>query len=202
MIIKENKKAETVSQRVVTTTARGVMQAAENAMGGDIINAFVEIFTNTSDAYARNFTSSKKPKKNSSLTQIDRKNKIFRFYDKAGGMDQDLLRRALSVGGVTSNFDESKEIRGFFGRGLKDVMGLGRLEVETIHDKKYNKKVLDKGYLNEEEPELDENKNSHKEKFESIRSKMKLSDGENGTLLTFSFIQLLSQTKISLKVIM
>ena len=104
--------------------------------------AIVELLTNSDDAYKRLENKTK-----ISLGEIDifmsRENKgswkMLEVRDEAGGISREGLNSATSFFADSNEYDEHKNVRGFFGRGLKEtIVALGIGEVITIKDKKLN----------------------------------------------------------------
>jgi hypothetical protein len=105
-----------------------------------IIDAIVELVTNSDDGYKR--------LEHDGIT-VKGEIKIFvrrlkgnkcdklEVTDFAGGMDKEQLKKALVFAGKTSGFEKGKSVRGLFGRGLKEsIIALGKAEIYTIKDDK------------------------------------------------------------------
>jgi hypothetical protein len=104
--------------------------------------AVVELLTNCDDAYKR-----LENKKEKTLGEI----KIFisrkkggdwnslEVYDEAGGINREDLDSVTSFFADSNKYEKNKNVRGFFGRGLKEtIVALGIGEIITIKDKKLN----------------------------------------------------------------
>lgn len=111
-----------------------------------IINAIVELVTNSDDSYKRleQEGNAVKGKINFSIRRLTHGicEKI-EVVDYAGGMDIEKLKEALRFAGETSGFEKGKSVRGFFGRGLKEaILTLGKGEIFTIKNNKISKAIL------------------------------------------------------------
>lgn len=111
-----------------------------------IINAIVELVTNSDDSYKLLEQEGKIVKGKISFYIRRRKygtcEKI-EVTDYAGGMDIEKLKEALRFAGKTSGFEKGKSVRGFFGRGLKEaILALGKGEICTIKDNKLSRAIL------------------------------------------------------------
>lgn len=103
------------------------------AIKKDPIRALVELITNSDDSYRR---------LNSTFGIIEielerkQKNSIFRVIDHAEGLDAKRMDEVVYVfGSDTSGITEGKDVRGFFGRGLKEaIIGLGDGRIISIKD--------------------------------------------------------------------
>ncbi len=104
----------------------------------NIVDAIVELVTNSDDSYNKIKKSDMKGKIEVFITR-DKKGfcNELKIIDHAGGMDLPMLDNALTFAGVTSGFYEGKTVRGFFGRGLKESgLKLGITTISTIKDGK------------------------------------------------------------------
>jgi hypothetical protein len=101
-----------------------------------IVDAIVELVTNSDDSYRR-------LEADGHRTCGEIKIHIRRLkggtcerlevIDFAEGMDRNELEKALTFAGATSGFEERRSVRGLFGRGLKEVItALGRAEIYSI----------------------------------------------------------------------
>jgi len=103
----------------------------------NIIDGIVELVTNSDDGYRRLEADGMNV---NGVIEIDinrRKGgtceKLI-VRDNAGGMSKDKLEKAIEFGGETSGFEEGKNVRGFFGRGLKEtILSLGNGQIKTIY---------------------------------------------------------------------
>ena len=135
----EKKKSKKIRKDKMHMGDMGIKYAREAAMP-TIFEAFVELITNSDDAYENmnkdlNYQGDLRiefkrggKKEPTSIT----------FKDRASGMTYEEMRKNL--------FDHSKRVsessRGFFGRGLKDVTALGDVTVKAIKDDKYSEVIL------------------------------------------------------------
>ena len=100
-----------------------------------IIDAIVELITNSDDAYDKGKIANKKIH-----IHLDY-NGILKVTDQAIGLNGDDMKKCfLQVGNYTSQENN----RGFFSRGAKDISALGDVYFESIRDNKYSKLLLDK----------------------------------------------------------
>lgn len=102
-----------------------------------IIDALVELITNSVDAYNKD-SSLVAPHKICIKPVFEKKNKILciSVVDQAIGLTgHDLEEKFFTVGNYTS----SQNSRGFFSRGAKDISNIGDVFFESIKDGKYSK---------------------------------------------------------------
>ena len=100
-----------------------------------IMDAIVELITNSDDAYDKG-----KIKRKKIHIHLDYKGQLI-ITDQAIGLTSiDMKKCFLQVGNYTSQQDN----RGFFSRGAKDISALGDVYFESIKDNKYSKLLLDK----------------------------------------------------------
>ena len=134
-------------------TPRGILKLSSSAMAGDVIRALVELITNSDDSYSKMEEDGQKVV-GSILIEVDRtkNNKSITVRDRAGGMTSDEWREKLQMrGNNVSGFDKNANVRGTLGFGVKDLVGLGAFEFESIKDGKYSCFAVDADlYLNEE----------------------------------------------------
>lgn len=121
----------------ITYTQRAFEQDAENAMGGDIVRALVELITNADDAYERSGTDGE------IAVSVDRrkgKPTTVSVSDSALGLSPEGMKECFSVlGGETSGFEQGEAVRGLFGRGAKDTAAFGRTVFEAVKDGVYSR---------------------------------------------------------------
>ena len=100
-----------------------------------IIDALVELITNSDDAYDKG-----KIKNKDIHIHLNYRGQLI-VTDQAIGLTSDQMKKCfLQVGNFTSINDN----RGFFSRGAKDISALGDIYFESIKDNKYSKLLLDK----------------------------------------------------------
>ncbi len=111
-----------------------------------LIDAIVELVTNSDDSYKRIEQEGVKVKGKIIIrTRRLRYGKCEKLevIDFAEGMSKEQLKKALKFAGEASGFEKGKSVRGFFGRGLKEaILALGKGEIYTIKDSKLSKAVL------------------------------------------------------------
>lgn len=107
------------------------------------IEPVVELVTNCDDAYNRLENSKKVCSGNIELSVSRKKGgewASLEVYDEAGGMDRKKLGLATTFFGDANEYEKNKNVRGYFGRGLKEtIIALGIGEIITIKDNKLNK---------------------------------------------------------------
>lgn len=163
----------------VQYTDRAFSQDAEEAMGGRIEKALVELITNADDSYSRLEEARRVFGKGRILVEVEHRRKrnwkvILR--DRAEGMTDKEMKAGLAVlGGQTSGFARGQNVRGLLGRGGKDVAAFGTVTWESIKDNRYYGFRL---YRNGEWELLESEKASPE-----IRKRLKIHRG-NGTVVT------------------
>ncbi len=120
-----------VRRKPLRVNNRAILQDARQAMGNDLMNALVELITNADDSYTR----LQADKVSDIRIEVDRQRRVIRVDDDAEGMtSQDLETRLGGLGERTSGIIENDQVRGFFGRGAKDVAALGDVTWITSRD--------------------------------------------------------------------
>ena len=115
----------------LTYTHRAALQDAQQAMGNDLINALIELVTNADDSYERMGARGL----NDIRIEVDRGTRTITIQDDAEGMSRgDLESRLTTIGGSTSEFGVHSGVRGFFGRGAKDVPIFGATTWSSVRD--------------------------------------------------------------------
>lgn len=107
---------------------RVALQQADQAIRKDVLRALVEIITNSNDSYSRlEHTGLKVSGEIIIDIQRKHKNSIIRITDRAEGMTDTRMDKVVGTyGEATSGLKEDKNVRGMWGRGLKDsIFGLG-----------------------------------------------------------------------------
>lgn len=107
----------------------------DNAIKGNIIRALTELITNSDDSYSR------LPDDGANSNQgirilFDRPSRTIQVVDNAEGIDdQDMVKKFVEYGGATSGLAEGKSVRGYFGKGIKDVLfAMENGRVKSIKD--------------------------------------------------------------------
>ena len=160
-------------------TERAFEQDAAAAMKGRIERALVELITNSDDSYANLEDEGVRA---SGLIRIEvkriRKDRPWTVVvrDRAEGMGVDKMKDKLCrAGGQTSGFEKGRAVRGFLGRGAKDVAAFGKVTFEAIKDNIYSACSIDKrGNYKLEKPAR---------ATREIREKLQMESG-NGTVAT------------------
>jgi hypothetical protein len=111
-----------------------VSQQAQSTIKG-LVDAIVELITNSDDSYRRLEESGVRP--TGEITVYARREKggacrLLQVIDQAEGLDWEGLEKAVTFAASVSGFFEGHSVRGLFGRGLKEaIVGLGRGRVRT-----------------------------------------------------------------------
>lgn len=105
-----------------------------------IVDAIVELVTNSDDSYRKLEKKGEEPCGIIEIYVNRKKGGIcerLTVKDYAEGMTNKKLEEALEYGGETSGFLAGESVRGIFGRGLKEtIMALGEAEIKTVKDRK------------------------------------------------------------------
>jgi hypothetical protein len=126
----------------VEYTGRAFSQDAQEAMGGDIVRALIELITNCDDAYAT-FPASETGKIQVAIDRRTGQDWTVVVRDRATGMTADeLVTKITKLGGRTSGFETGGDLRGNLGRGAKDVAAFGDVTFESIRNDRYSRLVL------------------------------------------------------------
>ncbi len=121
-----------------------------DAAMGDVIDALVELITNSDDSYGRLYRDHKRAKDGGKILIErceQRKGQLSYLVirDHAEGMTIERMVEILrSPGAYTSTSGD----RGYMGRGAKDCSRFGKMTFESIKDNKYHKCVLTKRAVN------------------------------------------------------
>lgn len=119
---------------------RVAIQQADQAIRKDVLRALVEVITNSNDSYSR-LESAGKPTSGEIIIEIQRKhmNSMIRVRDFAEGMTDARMDKVVGTyGEATSGIKEDQNVRGMWGRGLKDaIFGLGYGYVRSFQAEKY-----------------------------------------------------------------
>ncbi len=117
-------------------TAR--VQKQSTATIRHIVDAIVELLTNSDDSYRRLEADGHRTWGEIKIYVRRLKGarcERLEVIDFAEGMDGNELEQALTFAGATSGFEERRSVRGLFGRGLKEVItALGKGEIYTVKD--------------------------------------------------------------------
>lgn len=119
----------TISPRVATRMSRASIR-------GNLIRALVELITNSDDSYRR-LEEGKNQPIGLILINLDEKRRTVTVVDNAEGMDNDIMLNSavLIYGESSSGFEEGKNVRGYFGLGLKDaILAMGFGLITSIKD--------------------------------------------------------------------
>ena len=107
---------------------RVAIQQADQAIRKDVFRALVEIITNSNDSYLRLEQGGWEVSGEIYIdVQRKQKNSVIRIWDHAEGMNDSRMDKVVGTyGEATSGIKEDKNVRGMWGRGLKDsIFGLG-----------------------------------------------------------------------------
>ena len=121
---------------------RGFREDIELAMGNDVRRAIIELVTNSDDSYVR-----KGEEKGEIVVDVEHRHskpKVIRVNDDAEGMIRaDIESRLAVTGEETSGFDSGSRVRGFFGRGGRDVVHFGPVTWRTWKDGEHHEFSLE-----------------------------------------------------------
>ena len=134
------------SSRKLQYADRVALQQADQAIRKDILRALVEIITNSNDSYSR-LEGAGVSVSGEIIIDVLRKRKdsLICIRDFAEGMNDVHMDRVVGTyGEATSGLKEDKNVRGMWGRGLKDaIFGLGYGYVSSIKgDNLYRSSLL------------------------------------------------------------
>jgi hypothetical protein len=123
--------------RKVRIHSRVILEQAKTTIQ-DLIDAAVELITNSDDSYKQ--LEREKIKHDGEITIYVKRAKggmckEFWVRDFAEGMSKEKLKQAIEYGAKTSAFHKGRSARGLFGRGLKEaILSLGEGEIYTARD--------------------------------------------------------------------
>ena len=123
------------SSRKLQYADRVAIQQADQAIRKDVFRALVEIITNSNDSYSR-LEQAGWSVGGEIFIDLHRKHKnsTLRVWDHAEGMNDSRMDKVVGTyGEATSGIKEDKNVRGMWGRGLKDsIFGLGHGYVHSF----------------------------------------------------------------------
>ena len=123
------------SSRKLQYADRVAIQQADQAIRKDAFRALVEIITNSNDSYLRLEQAGWSVSGEIYIDVLRRhKNSTIRIWDNAEGMNDSRMDKVVGTyGEATSGIKEDKNVRGMWGRGLKDsIFGLGHGYVRSF----------------------------------------------------------------------
>jgi len=123
------------SSRKLQYADRVAIQQADQAIRKDVFRALVEIITNSNDSYLRLEQAGWSVSGEIYIDVLRKhKNSIIRVWDNAEGMNDSRMDKVVGTyGEATSGIKEDKNVRGMWGRGLKDsIFGLGHGYVRSF----------------------------------------------------------------------
>ncbi len=123
------------SSRKLQYADRVAIQQADQAIRKDVFRALVEIITNSNDSYLRLEQAGWSVSGEIYIDVLRRhKNSTIRIWDNAEGMNDARMDKVVGTyGEATSGIKEDKNVRGMWGRGLKDsIFGLGHGYVRSF----------------------------------------------------------------------
>ncbi len=126
-----------VSRNVKFETKRVLKQLSDSAIKKDPVRAMVELITNSDDSYKKLESSGKVTSGNIKVEIVRKfKKSTFRLIDQAEGFNAERMdERVGGFGFDTSGLTKGYDVRGFFGRGLKEaILGLGNGHVISVKD--------------------------------------------------------------------
>ncbi len=120
---------------------RGFREDIELAMGNDVRRAIIELVTNADDSYIRLGAPGE------IVIEVEHrrsKPRLIEVRDDAEGMTLEDINTRLAVqGGETSGFDAGNRVRGFFGRGGRDVVHFGPVSWTTLRNGEHHEFALE-----------------------------------------------------------
>lgn len=125
----------TGSSRKLQYADRVAIQQADQAIRKDVFRALVEIITNSNDSYLRLEQAGWSVGGEIYIDVLRKhKNSVIRVWDHAEGMNDARMDKVVGTyGEATSGIKEDKNVRGMWGRGLKDsIFGLGHGYVRSL----------------------------------------------------------------------
>ena len=163
------------------TSGRQYQRQFVAAIRGNLIRALTELITNSDDSYRR---LGETGRKELGLIQVfyDRNHRHVAVVDWAEGMDAgDMQAMYPSYGGATSGLYDDLNVRGYFGKGLKDVMfSMLKGLVQSI---KNDQLFIARFYWEEDRPVI-EISDTPRKVTKAIRHKLGIPHG-NGTRISF-----------------
>lgn len=114
-----------------------VVRQLAKATAPSILEAIVELVTNSDDSYSRLEGQGLLVDGRIFILLLGKKGGGWRLsvIDRAEGMDAETLDRATTFAAPASGFYEGKSVRGLFGRGLKEsIIALGAGRIITVRD--------------------------------------------------------------------
>lgn len=134
MQAQENIKEIPINPRIIPQLAKATVK--------NIIDAAVELITNSDDSYRRLEEQGIKTVGKIEVF-VDREKggrcKTLMVRDYAEGMTRAELEKSIEFAGETSGFESGRSVRGLFGRGLKEaIISLGEGKITTIKDNALN----------------------------------------------------------------
>lgn len=123
------------SSRKLQYADRVAIQQADQAIRKDVFRALVEIITNSNDSYLRLEQAGWSVGGEIYIDVLRKhKNSVIRVWDHAEGMNDSRMDKVVGTyGEATSGIKEDKNVRGMWGRGLKDsIFGLGHGYVRSF----------------------------------------------------------------------
>jgi hypothetical protein len=119
---------------------RVAIQQADQAIRKDVLRALVEVITNCNDSYSR-LENAGESVNGEIIIEVQRKyiNSVIRVRDFAEGMSDARMDKVVGTyGEATSGIKQDQNVRGMWGRGLKDaVFGLGYGYVRSFQADNY-----------------------------------------------------------------
>ena len=122
-------------------SVRGFREDIELAMGSDVRRAIIELVTNSEDSYIRLGAPGE------IVIEVEHrrsKPRLIEVRDDAEGMTLEDINTRLAVqGSETSGFDAGNRVRGFFGRGGRDVVHFGPVSWTTWRNGEHHEFALE-----------------------------------------------------------
>jgi len=122
---------------ILTTAGRQYLRQFDTAIRKKPVRALAELITNSDDSYRR-LEAEGNDVTGRILVELDRrrdKRTIAVIDDGEGLTDEEMGFKFAEYGASTSGMKESQNVRGYFGKGIKDVLfGMEKGRVKSIKD--------------------------------------------------------------------
>jgi Histidine kinase-, DNA gyrase B-, and HSP90-like ATPase len=173
---------------IIRATTGFVLAKARSAMQGSEIRGLVEIITNCDDSYRiqeqQGGILANQAKKIEITYEKQGNSLIFSIRDYARGMSAETIEETMAYGGDTSGMSAGMNVRGRFGKGLKDTLiGLSGGKIYSFHNGNFAECEV---YVEDEKAKYKINDDSPNMEVKATK-KLRALYGipANGTLVTF-----------------
>lgn len=117
------------------TAGRQYRRQFDTAIRRNLVRALTELVTNSDDSYRRLEAIGIKVSGRIHVV-LDRASRTISVIDDGEGLTkEDMVAKFTEYGGATSGLKENRSVRGYFGKGIKDVLfGMDKGRVKSIQD--------------------------------------------------------------------